>query len=124
MADITRIPAPRVPFIDERTGLISREWYRFFLNLFTLVGAGTVQPSIEDLEVAPLPQNGAGFDALAQNAQLASALTRYDDLIGSLLQLAETAPPLMVASSANDVTPPAQSFTTEPQVLAWLNANS
>lgn len=27
----TQIPAPRVPFLDPRTGQISREWYRFFL---------------------------------------------------------------------------------------------
>lgn len=41
MANITSIPAARVPFIDERTGLISREWYRFFLNLYGLAGSGT-----------------------------------------------------------------------------------
>ena len=32
--DPTNITPPRVPFIDERTGAISREWYRFFLSLF------------------------------------------------------------------------------------------
>jgi hypothetical protein len=41
MANITSIPAARVPFIDGRTGLISREWYRFLLNLFTITGAGS-----------------------------------------------------------------------------------
>lgn len=30
----TPITPPRVPFFDERTGLISREWYMFFLSLF------------------------------------------------------------------------------------------
>jgi hypothetical protein len=39
--NITNIPAPRVPFIDERTGLMAREWYRFFLNLFVLTGSGS-----------------------------------------------------------------------------------
>jgi hypothetical protein len=29
----TQIIAPRVPLIDPRTNLISREWYRYFLNL-------------------------------------------------------------------------------------------
>lgn len=51
--NITNIPAPRVNFIDERTGLMSREWYRFFLNLFTLTGGGTNPTSLEDLQVAP-----------------------------------------------------------------------
>lgn len=54
--NITSIPAPRVPFIDERTGLISREWYRFFLNLFTLTGSGTTDASWTDLQIAPTTQ--------------------------------------------------------------------
>jgi len=51
VANITNIPAPRVPFIDERTGLISREWFRFLNNQFVLTGSGTTATSIADLEV-------------------------------------------------------------------------
>ena len=51
MANITNIPAPRVPFMDERTGLISREWFRFLNNQFVLTGSGTTATSIADLEV-------------------------------------------------------------------------
>lgn len=51
--NITNITPPRVPLIDQRTGLISREWYRFFLNLFNLTGAGTNSTSISDLLVGP-----------------------------------------------------------------------
>ena len=44
MPNNTNIPAPRVPFIDQRTGLMSREWYRFFFNQFTLLAeAGGAQ---------------------------------------------------------------------------------
>ena len=50
---ITNITPPRVPLIDQRTGLISREWYRFFLNLFQLTGAGTNAVSLTDLQLAP-----------------------------------------------------------------------
>lgn len=53
MANVTNIPAPRVPFIDDRTGLMSREWYRFFLNLFVLTGSGTTITSLTDVQVAP-----------------------------------------------------------------------
>ena len=55
MADtnVTNIPAPRVPFIDERTGTISREWYRFLFNLFGLTGSGTNVTSLTDLQYAP-----------------------------------------------------------------------
>ena len=51
--NITNIPAPRVPFIDERTGLIAREWFRFLNNQFQLTGGGTTQTSIADLELTP-----------------------------------------------------------------------
>ena len=44
MPNTTNIPAPRVPFTDQRTGLMSREWYRFFFNQFTLLAeAGGAQ---------------------------------------------------------------------------------
>ena len=49
MLDLTNIPAPRVTFIDPRTNFITREWYRFFLNLFVLSGSG--QPPAEPTAV-------------------------------------------------------------------------
>ena len=52
----TNIIAPRVPLIDERTKLISREWYRFFLNLFVLTGSGRNDTSLLDLQVGPPAQ--------------------------------------------------------------------
>lgn len=54
--NITNIPSSRVELIDSRTGTISREWYRFFLNLFTLAGGGGNQISLDDLQVGPPPQ--------------------------------------------------------------------
>jgi hypothetical protein len=51
--NITNIPAPRTPLTDPVTGLLSREWYRFFLNLFNLTGAGTNPISLEDLQLGP-----------------------------------------------------------------------
>ena len=39
----TNIISSRVPLADTDTGLISRSWYRFFLNVFTtMVGYGTI----------------------------------------------------------------------------------
>jgi hypothetical protein len=38
---------------------LSREWYRFFLNLFNLTGGGTSPASITDLLVGP-PQPELG----------------------------------------------------------------
>lgn len=53
--DLTTITPPRVPLTDERTGLISREWYRFFLNLFDLTGGGRNTTSLIDLQLGPPP---------------------------------------------------------------------
>ena len=53
--NVTNIPAPRVPVIDERTGLMSREWYRFFVNIFTLTGSGSNIETLQDLQLGPPP---------------------------------------------------------------------
>ena len=52
--NLTNITPPRVPIVDERTGLISREWYRFFLNLFNLTGEGSNTTSLTDLQLGPI----------------------------------------------------------------------
>ena len=41
MSNITQITAPRVDLIDPQTGLMSREWYRFFYNIYVLTGDGS-----------------------------------------------------------------------------------
>lgn len=50
-ASLTQITPPRVAFLDPRNGLISREWYLWFLNLFQKVGNSTL--SLEELQIAP-----------------------------------------------------------------------
>lgn len=60
--NITNILSPRVPFIDARSGLISREWYRFLLNLFVLTGSGQNTISINDLLITPPAQDLSGVD--------------------------------------------------------------
>ena len=64
--NITNIPAPRVPIIDERTGLMSREWYRFFLNLFTLTGSGSDTATLQDVQLGPPGADEAAFQAALQ----------------------------------------------------------
>lgn len=50
MPDPLNIPivAPRVALIDPRSGLISREWYMFFLSLFQSTGGSTI--SLDDVQ--------------------------------------------------------------------------
>ena len=38
--DITKIPAPRTPLVDEVSGDMTPAWYRFFFNLFGFAGSG------------------------------------------------------------------------------------
>jgi hypothetical protein len=62
MLNTTQIPAPRVPLIDERTGTISREWFRFLNNLYTILGGG-------DGIINPI-NGGTGTNAIPTNGQL------------------------------------------------------
>ncbi len=75
--NITNLPAQRVPFTDDNN-LITREWYRFLFNLFTLTGGGSSSISIDDLAMGP-----AGVDAaesLLQSAGLSLAPGQYNDM--------------------------------------------
>ena len=82
----TNIPAPRVPFVDERTGVISREWFRFLNNQFQLTGGGTTAISLADLELAP-------YSDAATEAELTATQSRVEAL--------EVAPPVVLPPPAD-----------------------
>lgn len=75
---LTRIPASRVPVINAATGIMTREWYRYLFNLFTLAGSGqsnSAASSSMGQDLAPLytPQlednrHGVFFDTTTQSA--------------------------------------------------------
>jgi hypothetical protein len=94
----TQLTPPRVAFIDERSGAISREWYRFFLSLLT-----ATQTNQDEVELAP--------DAT-------SLIATYDAMLETLAQTTESAPDCCTATAdvdakvnslaqATGVTPPA-----------------
>jgi len=58
----TQITPPRVPIIDERTGAVSREWYRWFYSLYNFAGSGT--------GISPVTSGGTGLDTIPTNGQL------------------------------------------------------
>jgi hypothetical protein len=75
---LTRIPASRVPITDAADGTVTREWYRYLFNLFTITGGGqanSAASSSSGQDLAPLytPQvsdkrYGAFFDTTTQTA--------------------------------------------------------
>jgi hypothetical protein len=68
----TNITPPRVAFIDERSGAISREWYRFFLSL-----RNATQDNQEEIMLAP---------------DTASLVSTYDAMLETLTQTTDSAP--------------------------------
>ena len=93
----TQLTPPRVAFIDERSGAISREWYRFFLSLLT-----AVQTSQDEVELAPdatslLATSDALLETLAQATETQPEGASVSDLAvvqSGLQALALSPPPL------------------------------
>jgi hypothetical protein len=88
--NITNIPPPRVDFIDPRTGLIAREWYRFLFNQFKLTGSGTNETSLTDLQIGPPVYDLTGEIAQVSNTtQLATASNSTVDQLYEALKRVE-----------------------------------
>lgn len=83
--NITTIPAPRVDFIDPRTGLMAREWYRFFFNLFNLTGGGTTDTSLADLQIGPPVYDVTG--AIDQNLDSVRLSSQSDTVQDALFEI-------------------------------------
>lgn len=73
--NLTRIPASRVPISDGAKGMVTREWYRFFFNQFTLTGSGEANSEVVNGSLAPsyTPQlvnnrYGSFYDTTTQTA--------------------------------------------------------
>jgi len=53
--NITQIPAPRVLLWDAMTNYVTRAWYRYFYNLYAILGSGSLR-------------SGAFYDTTTQSA--------------------------------------------------------
>lgn len=58
----TQITPPRIPIVDRETGYISREWYRFFYNLYILTGSGA--------GITPVVSGGTGLSDIPEIGDL------------------------------------------------------
>ena len=99
--NITQIPAPRVPVIDANTGLMSREWYRFFVNLFNLTGDGSNTISLTDLQLGP----------------------PTDTAVQIGVPYADLSPPIPTPTSVDDLAPRAELGTLAAKNSASLTAD-
>jgi hypothetical protein len=76
----TQITPPRVDFLDQRTGAISREWYRFLLSLLdsaqTSQDASTLPPDANSL----IASYSEMLDTLAQETQSQPSCASPDDV--------------------------------------------
>lgn len=70
MSSVNKQPV-RVPLVDPATGVITREWYRFFEQMFVRVG-GEVGPTNNELD------NGLQFDV--RESEAAEITKRLNDL--------------------------------------------
>lgn len=80
---LTRIPGNQVPVL-ENNGLMSREWYRFFYNLFQLTGGGSsdITPAELQAEVDALDTAVAGLTVEVNN--LDTQVTSLDGSVNAL----------------------------------------
>lgn len=57
--NITQIPAPRVAIWDAMTNYVTRGWYRYFYNLYAILGSGSLR-------------SGSFYDTTTQTAAVAN----------------------------------------------------
>ena len=120
MLNITNIPAPRVPFIDERTGLMSREWYRFFLNLSILTGSGSNPTTLDELQIGP-PNPQDLTELLIQINQ--NVAPQYEDQSGDFLKTLDTAQLMSMMSQFANAEAAIQGAYLQPVVQTGTIAN-
>ena len=119
--NITNIPSSRVEVIDPRTGMISREWYRFFLNLFNLAGAGGNQTSLDDLQIGPPPQPSTGAGTVTS---VALALPTIMSVSGSPVTTSGTLIGALVNQSVNTLfAGPSSGAAADPTFRALATAD-
>ena len=95
-ANPTQITPPRVAFIDERSGAISREWYRFFLSLRNAVELNQQETALSVDANSLIASYDAMLADLAQEVNSAPdssvLLSSYQALLADLAQVVASAP--------------------------------
>lgn len=92
-ADPTPITPPRVPFLDSRTGLITREWYQFLVSTFRS------SEKVVELETQIINNTTnntvvieSGLQTVTQEVESAPAIEPPDVLIDTAIQQTQLSP--------------------------------
>lgn len=109
-----------MPFIDERTGLMAREWYRFFLNLFVLTGSGNNPITLEELQLGPPNQPDLAELLIQINQNIAP---QYEDQSGDFLATLDTAQLMSMMSRFENAEAAIQGAYLQPVVQTGTIAN-
>lgn len=120
MPNITNITPPRVPLVDTNTGYMTREWYRFFYNLFQITGGGQVVITTNDLAQAPASQDTStietqinGILSQSDNSALLSQIAELQKQLDGLKMA--VMPQLGTMAELQQANLPWVTFDTTPQ---------
>lgn len=120
----TQLTPPRVALIDDRTGAISREWYRFFLSLLT-----ATQQTQDETFLAPdadslLASYDAVFAGAIQGLESApdgsTAAADVDAKVDGLTQAIGSTPPGASESDIADIQTQLQALALSPPPKQYL----
>jgi len=93
MPNTTQIPPPRVPLLDLKTGLISREWYRYLFNQYELlaqvIGVTGIARQLTTKSTGVTLNNLSGEIVMDADALAASASVTFT-LVNSYIAAGDT----------------------------------
>lgn len=120
----TPITPPRVAVLDPRTGLISREWYMFFLSLFRTTEASADADTNGPTTVSLVASLDAAIDRVQQETQTlpVSVLEQVQPLLDDLAQQIGTLPRVDQQVSARFILPITITFGASP--YTYQNTNT
>lgn len=123
MANSAIVP-PKTPLIDNRTGLMAREWYLFFLTVSNLTTGNANTLSIDDLAVGPVQAYDQAA-ALVQDATVGPAIQNNPAQYDPTAYCAPSSSQFLTGNQSialtGDVT--GSGTTTIPTTLATVNTS-
>lgn len=120
----TNLTPPRVALIDDRTGAISREWYRFFLSLLTATQNNQDETTLPPDTNSLLASYDAVFAEAIQGLESApdgsTAAADVDAKVDALAQATSVTPPAATESDIADIQTQLQALALSPPPKQYL----